>query len=100
VTHPHIRRSEGERYRVGLQALADQLGVSDHLIFNNRFVSTEELLEQVGAADIYITPYQHEAQVVSGTLCNCAWSRKSNRFHSILACQGVTCGEAGRNCSI
>jgi glycosyltransferase involved in cell wall biosynthesis len=68
VTHPHIRRSEGERYRVGLQALADQLGVSDHLIFNNRFVSTEELLEQVGAADIYITPYQHEAQVVSGTL--------------------------------
>jgi glycosyltransferase involved in cell wall biosynthesis len=68
VTHPHIRRHEGEIYREGLQALAEQLGVSDHLIFNNRFVSTEELIEHVGAADIYITPYRHEAQVVSGTL--------------------------------
>ncbi|MGO8773215.1 MAG: glycosyltransferase family 4 protein [Terracidiphilus sp.] len=68
VTHPHIRKHEGERYREGLQALAEQLGVSSQLIMNNRFVSAEELVEHVGAADIYITPYQHEAQVVSGTL--------------------------------
>jgi glycosyltransferase involved in cell wall biosynthesis len=68
VTHPHIRRREGERYRESLQALAAQLGVSSHLILNNRFVSTEELVEHVGAADIYITPYRQEAQVVSGTL--------------------------------
>ena len=68
VTHPHIRRREGERYRESLQALAEELGVSDHLILNNRFVSAEELVEHVGAADIYITPYRQEAQVVSGTL--------------------------------
>ncbi len=68
VTHPHIRRREGERYREGLQALAARLGVSEHLILNNRFVSTEELIEHVGAADIYITPYLQEAQIVSGTL--------------------------------
>ena len=68
VTHPHIRRREGEHYREGLRALAGQLGVSDQLILNNRFVSAEELVEQVGACDIYITPYKHEAQVVSGTL--------------------------------
>jgi len=68
VTHPHIRRREGERYREELQALAQQLGVSSHLILNNRFVSSEELVEHVGAADIYITPYLQEAQVVSGTL--------------------------------
>jgi hypothetical protein len=68
VTHPHIRRREGERYREELRALAEQLGVSDQLILNNRFVSAEELVEHVGAADIYITPYRHEAQVVSGTL--------------------------------
>lgn len=68
VTHPHIRRREGERYREELQAPAAQLGVSDHLILNNRFVSAEELVEHVGAADIYITPYKQEAQVVSGTL--------------------------------
>lgn len=68
VTHPHIRRREGERYRESLQALAAELGVSDHLILNNRFVSEEELVEHVGSADIYITPYRQEAQVVSGTL--------------------------------
>jgi glycosyltransferase involved in cell wall biosynthesis len=68
VTHPHIRRRDGERYREGLTALAGQLGVSSQLIFNNRFVSTEELVEHVGGADIYITPYRQEAQIVSGTL--------------------------------
>lgn len=68
VTHPNIRRHEGERYREGLQALARELGVSARLILNNRFVSSEELVEHVGAADIYITPYRQEAQVVSGTL--------------------------------
>src|ERR1022692_4631293 len=68
VTHPHIRRREGERYREELRELAEQLGVSSNLILNNRFVSTEELIEHVGAADIYITPYRQEAQIVSGTL--------------------------------
>jgi glycosyltransferase involved in cell wall biosynthesis len=68
VTHPHIRRREGEKYRESLRALAEELGVSAQLILNNRFVSAEELVEHVGAADIYITPYRQEAQVVSGTL--------------------------------
>src|SRR5579859_1158299 len=68
VTHPHIRRREGERYREELRALAKQLDVSSQLILNNRFVSAEELVEHVGAADIYITPYRQEAQIVSGTL--------------------------------
>jgi glycosyltransferase involved in cell wall biosynthesis len=68
VTHPHIRRREGERYREGLLALAKELGVTQSLILVNRFVSAEELVEHVGAADIYITPYRQEAQIVSGTL--------------------------------
>jgi glycosyltransferase involved in cell wall biosynthesis len=68
VTHPHIRRREGERYREELIALAERLGVSSNLILVNRFVSAEELVEHVGAADIYITPYRQEAQIVSGTL--------------------------------
>ncbi len=68
ATHPHIRRREGERYREELQVLAEERGVSSHVTFNNRFVSNEEMIEHVGAADIYITPYRQEAQVVSGTL--------------------------------
>jgi glycosyltransferase involved in cell wall biosynthesis len=68
ATHPQLRRQEGERYREGLQALAVQLGVASNVMLLNRFVSAEELVEQVGAADIYITPYLQEAQIVSGTL--------------------------------
>ncbi len=34
----------------------------------NRFVSLEELIEFIGAADIYLTPYLNPAQIVSGTL--------------------------------
>ncbi len=68
ATHPHILRREGDKYRASLQALAKEVGVDSQVIFHNRFVSPEEMVEFIGAADIYITPYQHEAQVVSGTL--------------------------------
>jgi Glycosyl transferases group 1 len=68
ATHPHILRREGEKYRVSLHALAKEMGVEPQVIFHDRFVSPEEMVEFIGAADIYITPYRHEAQVVSGTL--------------------------------
>jgi glycosyltransferase involved in cell wall biosynthesis len=68
ATHPHIFRRDGDRYRESLQALAKKVGVESQVIFHNRFVSPEEMVEFIGAADIYITPYRHEAQVVSGTL--------------------------------
>ena len=68
VTHPHILRREGDKYRTSLQDLAKDLGVEANVIFRNRFVSPEELVELIGAADIYITPYKHKGQVVSGTL--------------------------------
>lgn len=68
VTHPHILRREGDKYRHSLQSLAKELGVEANVIFRNRFVSPQEMVELIGAADIYITPYKHKAQVVSGTL--------------------------------
>lgn len=68
ATHPHLRRREGEGYRESLIALADQLGVGDHVRFVNAYVSTEELLDYLAAADIYVTPYLNEAQITSGTL--------------------------------
>jgi glycosyltransferase involved in cell wall biosynthesis len=68
VTHPHILRREGDKYREYLQNLAKELGVEGNVIFRNRFVSPQEMIELIGAADIYITPYKHKAQVVSGTL--------------------------------
>ncbi len=68
ATHPHILRRDGDKYRGSLQALAKEMGVESQVIFHDRFVSPEEMVEFIGAADIYITPYRHEAQVVSGTL--------------------------------
>jgi glycosyltransferase involved in cell wall biosynthesis len=68
VTHPHILRREGDKYRVYLKNLAKDFGVEANVLFHNRFVSPQEMVELIGAADIYITPYKHKAQVVSGTL--------------------------------
>jgi glycosyltransferase involved in cell wall biosynthesis len=68
ATHPHVKAREGDRYRDQLQALARKLGVEQEVIFHNRFVSPAEMASLVGSADIYITPYCHEAQAVSGTL--------------------------------
>ena len=68
ATHPHILRREGDKYRASLLALAKEIGVESQVIFHDRFVSPEEMVEFIGAADIYVTPYRHEAQVVSGTL--------------------------------
>jgi glycosyltransferase involved in cell wall biosynthesis len=68
ATHPHVRRLEGDRYRLQLQALAKELGVEANVVFHNRFVSPQEMASLVGLADIYVTPYRHEAQAVSGTL--------------------------------
>ena len=68
ATHPHVRRREGDKYRESLQALAQELGVGANVVFHNRFVSSAELLEFLGSADIYVTAYRTEAQVVSGTL--------------------------------
>jgi len=68
ATHPHVLKSQGEQYRIGLQQLVRKLDISEHVIFQNRFVELNELCEFLGTADIYITPYQDEAQITSGTL--------------------------------
>ena len=67
-THPNILKEYGEKYRTSLIALVDKLGLHEHVIFDDRFVSLEELCAWLMAADIYITPYLNEAQIVSGTL--------------------------------
>src|SRR6185436_2392076 len=39
VTHPHVREHQGETYRLLLEAQAERLGVSESIIFHDRFVS-------------------------------------------------------------
>ena len=68
ATHPHVRLVEGDRYLLQLQALARELGVEKHVIFQNRFLSPQEMASLVCSASVYVTPYRYEAQAVSGTL--------------------------------
>ncbi|GLH74233.1 glycosyl transferase [Geothrix limicola] len=68
ATHPHLVARDGESYRLGLERLAEDRGVKEHVIFYNRFVALEDLKEFIGATDIYLTPYLNEAQITSGTL--------------------------------
>jgi len=68
ATHPNLVREQGETYRLSLERLAKKNKVQKNVIFYNRFVELEELKEFIGAADVYITPYLHEAQITSGTL--------------------------------
>jgi glycosyltransferase involved in cell wall biosynthesis len=68
ATHPHLKAEQGEDYRNNLHMRAKELGVSEHIVFHDRFVADEELLEFIGMADIFVTPYPNEAQIISGTL--------------------------------
>ena len=68
ATHPNLKAENGEEYRLSLHRRAKELGVADNIVFHDRFLERDELLEFIRAADIYVTPYLHEAQIVSGTL--------------------------------
>ncbi len=67
-THPHVFQEHGERYRESLVKLVEKLKLKHHVIFDERFVSIEELYAWLQASDIYVTPYMNKAQAVSGTL--------------------------------
>lgn len=77
ATHPHVRKAHGEEYRLSLHRLVRELGMRDHVLFHNRFVDLKELCDFIGSADIYVTPYLSEAQIVSGTLAYSLGSGKA-----------------------
>lgn len=68
ATHPAVYRKEGEAYRLELQRRARDLGVGEHVLFHPRFVELDELLEYLGAADVFVTPYLIMEQITSGVL--------------------------------
>jgi glycosyltransferase involved in cell wall biosynthesis len=68
ATHPNLVRSEGEAYRDSLVARVARLGLSDHVMFVDRFVGRLELMQWLEACDVFVTPYPNLDQIVSGTL--------------------------------
>ena len=68
VSHPNELRRNGESYRQGIEAMAERLGVADHIEWLNRFLEADELIEMLAECDIYLTPYPNLQQATSGTL--------------------------------
>ncbi|MER3468859.1 MAG: glycosyl transferase family 1, partial [Thermoflexus sp.] len=68
ATHPEVRRRYGEAYRRSLEEAVAQAGLQDHIRFVDRYLSQEELLTFLRAADIYVASYLAREQIVSGTL--------------------------------
>ena len=67
-THPEVAKLHGEEYRISLERLARDLGLDDHVVFDDRFLELEDLSSMLAATTIYLTPYRSREQIVSGAL--------------------------------
>jgi glycosyltransferase involved in cell wall biosynthesis len=67
-THPNVRREEGESYRNELMDLVRELDLEKNVKFQNKYVTTKELVEYILACDIYAFTNLEKAQITSGTL--------------------------------
>jgi len=96
ATHPHVKRSSGEEYRLTLQRRAAERGVGDNVVFINRFVELEELCEFLGCADLYLTPYLSREQVASGTLAYAMGAGKAVISTPYWYAEEMLSGDRGR----
>ena len=56
--HPSaVARREGEQYRLMLERRVVDLGLDDHVEFDDRFLSVDELADLLAATDVFVTPY-------------------------------------------
>ncbi len=67
-THPEVAKLHGEEYRISLERLARDLDLTDHVVFDDRFLGMEDLSAMLADTTIYLTPYRSREQIVSGAL--------------------------------
>ena len=67
-THPQIARRKGEEYRLMLERRILDLGLSEHVQLDDRFLAVDELADLLAATDVFVTPYASREQSSSGAL--------------------------------
>jgi glycosyltransferase involved in cell wall biosynthesis len=67
-THPEVARHEGETYRLQLEHRVVDLGLEEHVDFDDRFLSVDELADMLAVTDVFLTPYVGREQIASGAL--------------------------------
>ena len=67
-THPGVAKEHGEEYRLSLERLVRDLGLEEQVIFDDRYLSVEDLASMLAATTVYLTPYRSREQIVSGAL--------------------------------
>lgn len=67
-THPDVEHREGERYRLLLQRRVLELDLAEHVEFDDRFLSIDDLSDLLAATDVFVTPYRNREQIASGAL--------------------------------
>jgi glycosyltransferase involved in cell wall biosynthesis len=67
-THPDVARREGERYRLSLERAVLDLGLENHVEFDDRYLTVAEIADLLAATDVFVTPYRQREQISSGAL--------------------------------
>ncbi|MDF2814270.1 MAG: glycosyl transferase family 1 [Paenibacillus sp.] len=67
-THPVVKQETGEVYRQKLVDLVRELDLNHNVIFVDKLLTQEEVIQSLVMSDIYMTPYLGKDQAVSGTL--------------------------------
>jgi glycosyltransferase involved in cell wall biosynthesis len=67
-THPGVAQREGERYRLSLQQLVAELGLEEHVEFDDRFLAVNEIADLLALTSVFVTPYLDPEQTSSGAL--------------------------------
>lgn len=67
-THPEIIKNEGEVYREFLHEKVKELKLEDNVLFINKYLALDVLLEYLQRTDIYFFTSKDPQQAVSGTL--------------------------------
>jgi glycosyltransferase involved in cell wall biosynthesis len=67
-THPNIVARDGEVYRKSLERLVTKLHMDAHVKFVNHYMSEQDILQYLSAADLYVLSPRNPNQIVSGTL--------------------------------